>query len=144
MSDIGENLKAYLKTKTPITDLVGSGVAARIYPDDAKQGVSLPYIVYEVFEGTSATHLKGISGVATSRIQVDVYASTRSEAFRLSELIRLAPLQAYRGDFGDTFVHSEHGNSSYRQGRDRPVKGGNQRRHWCSRDYIFSYKEAIE
>lgn len=144
MTDIGNNLRIYLKTKTSVTDMIGSGVAARIYPDDPKQGAALPYIVYEVFEGESYQHLEGISGLATARIQVDAYGTTRDQAYTLAENIRLAPLAAYRGQFGDTFCHSEHGRASYDMGHDRPIKGDNKRRYWFSRDYIVTYSETTQ
>jgi hypothetical protein len=41
MADIAEELKTYLKSISAVTDLVGSGTAARIYTHRAKQGVTL-------------------------------------------------------------------------------------------------------
>lgn len=143
MGDIAADLKTYLKTISAITDLIGSGTAARIYEEDPKQTVPLPYIVFEVFEGSSETHLGGITGIAENRIQVDAYANTRAEAYTLAESIRLAPLAACRGiTMGSTFVHDESGNGSYDRGRDRPQKGGNKLRYWISRDYVLKYAEA--
>lgn len=141
MSDIAADLITYLKSKTGVTDLVGSGTAARIYVEDPKQGASLPYIVIEVFAGKTEQHLGGISGLATNRVQVDAYDSTQAKAYTLAEAIRLAPLAGYRGDLDATLTR-EVGQGSYEYGRDRPTRGGNQRRHWVSRDYIFTHDEA--
>lgn len=142
MAGIGSELKDYLKTKSPITNLVGSGNNARIYKDRAKQGVDLPYIVYEVFRGSSAQHLQGITGIASNRIQVDAYAVNEEQSYQLAELIRLAPLQMYRGMMNETFVHDVNGDIGYEQGSTDPVQGSEQRHHWTSRDYIITYREA--
>jgi hypothetical protein len=141
MSDIGADLITYLKTVSTVTDLVGSGTAAKIYEEDPKQAVALPYVVFEVFEGISQQHLTGISGLARNRIQIDAYAATRTAANALAEALRLA-LAGFRGNFDSTLVR-ETGRTSYRRGRDKPTDGGNQRRYWVSRDYIFTYDESI-
>jgi hypothetical protein len=139
--DIASELIVYLKAISGITDLVSSGTAARIYEDDPKQAVSLPYVVFEVFEGSTEMHLGGIAGVARNRIQIDAYAATKAGAFALAEQIKFA-VAGYRGTMGSTFVHDESGRGSYQRGRDQPTPGGNQRRHWVSRDYILTYQEA--
>jgi hypothetical protein len=140
--DIGADLTTYLKTVSGVTDIVGTGTAARIYEEDPKQAVALPYVVFEVLAGSSSSHLGGMAGVAVARVQVDAYAATRPAAFALAEQLKFV-LAACRGvTWGSTFVHDEHGNDSYERGRDRPVAGGNQRRYWFSRDYVFSYSEA--
>lgn len=142
MADLADELVTYLKTISAITTLVGSGTAARIYKDsEAKQGVSLPYIVFEVFEGASQEDLGGISGMATNRIQLDCYAATSGGAYTLAEAVRLAPLQMYRGQMNTTNVSNVTSNGGYERGIDRPTRGGNQRRYWISRDYIFTYSE---
>lgn len=141
MADIAEELKTYLKTKTAITSLIGSGTAARIYTHEAKQAVAVPFIVFEVYEGTSNEHLTGISGIASNRIQIDAYAATSSGAYALAEAIRLAPLQMFRGTMNTTFVNDVSSNGGYRRGYDRATQGGNQRRYWVSRDYIVTYIE---
>ena len=46
--EIGDEIAEYLKSKPAITDMIGVGRKARIYEDNAKQGVDLPYIVFQV------------------------------------------------------------------------------------------------
>lgn len=144
MADIADELITYLKTIKDVTDLVGSGVHARIYRYEAKQGVQLPYIIIETFEGTSAKHLNGITGIATNRAQVDCYGANTKKAYALAEAVRLAPLQEYRGMMGDTFVNNVNSEGSYEFGRDKPTQGGNRNRYWVSRDYILTYQEATQ
>ena len=142
MSSVGTNLKTYLKTIPAVTALLGSGAGARIYTYLAKQGVATPYIIYEVFEGNSSERLSEIAGVAENRIQIDCYGATEAEAYQLAEAVRLAPLQMYRGAFGDTDALAVTSEDGARQGIDKPTKGGNQRRYWFSRDYSVTYREA--
>lgn len=132
----------YLKTKSAITSLIGTGDNARIYLGFPKQGASLPYIVLEVFEGLSAEHLTGISGIAENRVQIDCYAETKNGAHDLAEAVRLAPLQMYRGTLGDTFANSITSPAGARRGYDDPSQGSNQARFWNSRDYFITYVEA--
>lgn len=141
MADIADELKTYLKTITNITNLIGVGTAARIYPTRPAKPVALPYIVFEVFEGSSAEHLDGISGIAKNRIQLDAYAATSGAAHALAEKIRLAPLQMYRGLMGSTFVNNTSSNGGYRRGSVPPVKGGHKLEYWVSRDYMITYSE---
>jgi len=143
MGDIAAELKTYLKTISGVTTLVGAGTAARIYHSRAKQGVSLPFIVYEVFAGSSAEYLNGIAGVATNRIEVVCYAATSTGAYSLAEAVRLAPLQMFRGTMGSTAVLATTANGGYERGIDLPEPGGNQRRYWITRDYILTYAEAV-
>ena len=141
--EIGDEIAEYLKSKPAITDMIGVGRKARIYEDSAKQGVDLPYIVFQVFQGTSQEHLNGIAGLASNRIQIDAYGSSRAEASVLAEKIRLAPLQMFRGRLENTFVSNVTSDASYDRGSDPPSKGSDRRRFWQSRDYIVTYREAI-
>jgi hypothetical protein len=141
MADIAEELKTYLKSISAVTDLVGAGTAARIYTHRAKQGVTLPYIVFQVYEGQSYEHLTGITGVAMNRVEVNCYAATSSAAYTLAEAVRLAPLQMFRGMMNSTFVHNVTSDGGYERDFDPPDRGGNQRRYFVSRDYLITYEE---
>lgn len=142
MPDITSELITYLKTKTAITDLVGSGSAARIYYGDARQGVALPFIVMRVFDGESQEHLTGISGLATNRIEINCYGSTTSQAYNLAEAVRLAPLQKYRGTMGTTYVNEVASPQGYARDFDQPTQGDNAKRFVFTRDYFLHYQEA--
>jgi hypothetical protein len=142
MADIGASIITYLKTKSAITSLVGAGNDSRIYLDYPKQGVALPYIVLEVFEGTSAENIATISGIANNRIQISAYAASAAACYSLAELIRLAPLQMYRGMMGTLFCNGVTSDNSYRRGYDPASAGANDERFWIARDYFFDYVEA--
>lgn len=132
----------YLKNNARITALIGAGAAARIYTDDAKQGVALPYITMEIFSSRSEEWLEGISGLATNRIEINCYAATYEKAYELAEEVRLAPLQHYKGRMGATWVDSVTAFDGYETLIDRPTAGANQRRYRVLRDFMVTYEEA--
>ena len=72
MGDIAADLKTYLKTISVVTDIVGAGAAAKIYQHEPRHKIKAPppYIVYEVFEGTSEEDLSGASGLADALEQL--------------------------------------------------------------------------
>ena len=141
MADIGVALKTHLKTISDITGMVGTLSNARIYEDEAKQGVETPYIVFEVFGGVSNEWINGVSGVNRNRVQIDCYGDTRSNAYTLAEYVR-GYLQMYRGDLGGVFCNGITSNGTYTKGRDRPTKGSNALRHWFSRDFFITYTSS--
>lgn len=101
---IGDDLLTYLKTQSTITDIVGSGSAARIRPLRLMQSDSLPAIRYVFPFGDSVEHLGGGSGLGKPHLQVDCYAASYGAANALAEAVRLV-LQAFRGTMGSTFVN---------------------------------------
>lgn len=62
-----------------ITNLVGAGSAARIFPVEAPQGTQLPYIVLTQVSAPRGHHLRGPDGHAQVRLQIDYYAATVTE-----------------------------------------------------------------
>jgi hypothetical protein len=143
MPSVEANLITYLKTKPAVTGLVGTGDDARIYLEFAKQGVALPYIVIELISGQSFETLSSISGIARSRVQIDCYGSTKSEAYNLAEAVRLAPLQMYRGTFGDGWTSGITSPETYDTGSTSPSAGANDQKFWYSRDYFITYQEPV-
>jgi hypothetical protein len=140
--DIATNLKSYLKSKSAITSLVGSGDASRIFIHDAKEGVQLPFVVIVVLTGSSAVHLGGASGIASNRVSVISYGNTHAQAYELDKTIRLCPLLGYRGTMGTGYVHAVDDDQGYECGYDPPVSGSAQKRYWVMRDYLFTHKET--
>jgi len=139
--DIVEALKKHFKTKTEITSLIGSGSAARVYYSAPKQGVKPPFIVLTVFDGESAEHLQGISGVASNRVEIDCCGSTPQQAYTLAEQVRLS-IQTYRGTMQGLYVNGIISPGSYEREYEPPEKGSDVRRYWITRDYFCSYNET--
>jgi len=142
MADIKDELKTYLKTKSAITDLVGSGSAARIYFERPRQGATRPFVIIAISGGNSNEDLGGISGLATSAVNVWSCDSTMSGADALAEQIRLAPLQSFRGDIGCTKAtvsaqsHRDDGYEKSSDGSDSPHY------YWTRRVYQITHTEA--
>ena len=142
MPDIKEEIKTYLKSKSGITDLVGSGSSARIYTSRAREGKPLPYIIIAISGGQSSEHLGGITGLATSAVNVWACASTSTGADALAELIRLAPLQGYRGLIGTTKATvsaQSHRDDGYEESGDGSDSAAY---YWTRRVFMVTHTEA--
>ena len=144
MADIANFLKDYLLSKNDVKELVGN----RIFNDAIDPGAQSPLIRIEVFKGSSASHLGGITGVASNRIQIDTYGSNSRLAHQLSEIVRLCPLQGFRGTMGSDgltlHVLEVTTDDGYDRGYDKPIRGAVTRegRYFISRDYDIYYREA--
>lgn len=135
--EIWEAVRQHLLGDTDITDLVND----RINPDELPQGEDLPSLVGYIIDSTSEQHLGGAAGVATTRLQIDAFADSRSEATYLQKLVRDSLITFHRGLMHDTFVNGVVIGSSLRNSRDAAVDGSDNHRYLCSRDYLISHEE---
>lgn len=71
----------------------------RIYPDVLPQSVVYPACTYAVVTGAADYHLGGASDLAGPRLQLDLYASTKSDIVALYRAV-MAALSGFRGDVG--------------------------------------------
>lgn len=69
---------------------VGAQVANRIYPAPAPQGVTVPYVTYQVISVEPHDTKSGVSTVDRFRVQVDTWARNASDAATISAAIRTA------------------------------------------------------
>lgn len=70
-----------MTTESILFDALKGLVSNRVYPDLAPLGVSHPYITFQQVGGESINFLGGdIPGKAHSRMQINVWADTRSQA----------------------------------------------------------------
>ena len=142
MPDIKEELKTYLKTKSAITDLVGTGTASRIYTHRAREKKSKPFVLIASSGGQSFEHLGGITGLATTAVNVWACAATSTGADTLAEFIRLAPLQGYRGLINTTKAtvsaqsHRDDGYEPSDDGSDSAAY------YWTRRVFMITHTEA--
>lgn len=87
---------------------VSAIVAARVYPQKASQGVTLPCVVYQRI-GTSDRLLfhSGVTKTALSRFQVDCWAKTPAVALQLSQAV-VSCLHGWAGtESGETIYYSQ-------------------------------------
>lgn len=74
---------------TAVTDLLGTS-PIRIHPANAAQKTVLPYVTYELLSTQREGILTGQTGLASTRIQLDVWGETALSCYNVAEQIRLA------------------------------------------------------
>lgn len=141
MADLANDLKAFLKTVSAVTSIVGTGSDARIYLGTARQRGSKPYIVFDVYRDESYEHLDGISGLCRNRVQIDCVGGNSAQAFTLHEAVRIA-LQAARTVTMNGTRYKVESAEGYERGDDTPESGSDVPRYYIERDYYFTYAEA--
>ena len=71
-----------------VTALLGTG-PTRLFPfGNAPQGVALPYAVWQTITGTPENYLGQTPDIDSFTVQVDVYASTGSQARQVAKALR--------------------------------------------------------
>ena len=91
----------YLKAQAGITAHVGSGDNARIFPDRAKQGVALPYVVYIQAGGEQYLCHTGFNSIRQTILHVYSYGSTDAVANDLAEELKSAFEALQKTTIGD-------------------------------------------
>lgn len=90
-----------MSLESNIYDALKGLVSNRVYPDLAPYGAALPHITYQQLGGRAINFLEsGVPGKRNARVQINVWATTRSAAATLSRqveetLITNATLKAY-------------------------------------------------
>jgi hypothetical protein len=64
--------------------------SGRVYPDVAPSGAAKPYIVYQGVGGVEETTFDGADTLQNCRMQVSVWATSRSEATAIIQQVRAA------------------------------------------------------
>lgn len=141
MADFVDSFETWMRSRTRITDLVGTNAATRIYPDVPKQGVSLPFLVYTESGGESAEHLGGGAGLCHAVMQVWSFGETRRKANELAEIVK-EELRPFRGMMFGTHV-SEVSCSQHRDsGVDLPQDNSDAKRYWTRRTFDVWHQET--
>jgi hypothetical protein len=75
---------------------LSSLAGGRIFPDIAPEGTPLPYVTFQQVGGDAVNYLDGSApGKRNARIQVNVWAETRSSASQLSDQVEDAMRAAH-------------------------------------------------
>lgn len=101
-----ETLIAILLADTALKSLVGS----RIRPVERPQTDALPGVTIQRIDGVRDYHFSGPSGFVSSRIQIDCWGKSYSEAKQISRAI-VRILSGIRAPFQGGFVVDESDNS---------------------------------
>ena len=137
---IRDALRTYLRSVSGVTDLVGAGDAARIWPDSGRQDATLPFVVYHFAPGRSYSHLGGSVQVEETRIEIACYAETDTAADALQDAIDAALPQNFRGSWDTAEVLCIDIDQSPMTGDESKEPGSDEKRFWSQRDYIVTYR----
>ena len=147
MADPALGVRSYLltATSTAITSIIGSGTAARFFPQDLPQAATMPAVAYETISdipdhciGTSW----GRSGFSRARIAIDCYAITATASRSLARTIMAylsGPTGRLRGVYGGVNFFDAMIDSSARTEAESPTDGSDARRYVTTVDVIVSY-----
>lgn len=132
------DLITYLKTFSAITDLVGSGTSAKIYPDAEPQGSSGYAIAFIVRPGTVYRHHDGELGMRHDVVHMFAIAATRSGSIELDRLVHYYLGDYDRSDMGATSVEHIRATDTPFWDHDEPKRDASaSRRYWVRRVYDF-------
>lgn len=86
---------------------VAALVSTRVYPNNAPQGATIPYVTFVRISGPRTYHFGGATGLAHVRMQVDCYAADTVTTSGYANVKALATavrgaLEAQTGSLGDT------------------------------------------
>ncbi len=106
VTTIGEALRYVL-----VNDSAVSAITSRCYPASLPQNPTYPLILYYHISGTTDNHLRGSSGMARVRYQIESWAKTYAAAQTLAAAVRVA-LNNYSGTvntvrIGSCLIESE-------------------------------------
>ena len=96
---LGEDLVAYLKAQTAVSDLVG----AKIFPGVGATSQALPYVTLQKITGISEKHATGTTPLTEEAWQVDVWSATILLAREIAAAIRDV-LDDVTTDIGSTTI----------------------------------------
>jgi hypothetical protein len=124
-----------LSTATEVTDKVGVGNAARVYPVTLPQNITYPAIVFTRISGARTYSMDGPSGLASPRVQIDIYGNSVLEAMDLADRVRCT-LNGLKETIGGieilgTFLDT-----------DRDDYNDTTETYRIIQDYIIHHKEA--
>ncbi len=141
MTSIKEAIFSQLSTEDHVTAFVDD----RIYPaGTAPSEPRYPIITYQKISVVHARHLKGGSGVAHSRIQINCWAKSDEEADNLADAVR--EMDNFIGTMGVGDSTLEILGTELADDSDEPIpptdKSGSGK-FGVRMDFIFSHRESL-
>lgn len=133
-----------LMNDTGVSGIVSSRVWLNSAPQQ-KDADILPYIVGHVVDKQHAHHLRGASGIAWTRLQLNLFASSYREAKELADAARIA-LDGFRGavSVGTNTVEIKHLMMDMEQDNfNPPIDGSQKGRHQVIQDWKIANEESV-
>lgn len=138
MADVATALRAYMLSKTPITDIIGQ----RLYTDALPQRATMPAAVMNKLFTMHEHALSDFAGLAHARIQVECYADTRLAANTLISAFKSSGLVAYKGVFGGVDIRGARVEEGESYKTDPPTDGSDESRYVSVLDFVIDYTET--
>lgn len=136
--NIGQDVRAYLLSKTPITNAIGN----RIYPDFLPaKNAAFPAVVMLIVTHLPRCMLSGGAGWAESTLQLDIYSPVAAQRDSLAELFR-TELQGFSGTMGSSTVGAVTCRTS-RDGYEMPLDNSDTGLFRHSADYWIRHDQSV-
>lgn len=117
-------------TIPPIAAFVGEDTSARIFPEQARQGVAVPQIVYTQVGGGATKTLSGVDGCEDLTLHIYAYATDPNQSRLLARAIQERCLRSDNSIWGEgTHVHVCNG-GIIDTGVDRAIDDGDVKKFW--------------
>ena len=138
MADVGHAVHTYLQSKPTVTALASS----RGYPNNAPESETGTLYVYAEISTDEQQHLgsSSISGIATTRVQVDAWSNDYLQASALAEQIRQAMLATRPITMGALTVDKVLRDGKFTDAH-KPIDGSDGWRHRVSQDFLLTHNE---
>lgn len=145
---IARKLQNYLASLPAIANKLSAPTwGVRIRKDTIPQGMPLPYVRLAEISGTPDYHLTGELGDLATIVQCDVWAASEGEADEIGEMIRLAPLSGFRGQWLDTAGAATEIKAVTIQSElsafEDPKDGSDEMRFRTTRNYQIHYERPV-
>lgn len=138
MADVTTAVRAYLLSKTPITDIIGQ----RLYTDALPQRATMPAAVMNKLFTMHEHALSDFAGLAHARIQVECYADSRLAANALCEAMRTSGIVTQKGVTGGVDIRGARVEEGMSYKTDPPTDGSDESRYVSVLDFVIDYTET--
>ncbi len=136
---------SYLLNKTVITNIIGTGNDASLWPVSLPETYSIkdgPAAVYEIISSVDTHTLSDRSGFVKSRLQFSTYATTHKATMELARAIKNCGATQLKGVSGSTNFRSVEVESGIRCYNEQPADGTDSWRYIAEFDFAISYLEG--
>lgn len=145
MAVMEQALCDYLLTKSAITNVIGSGADARLWPEVLPELYSVksdgPAATYQILDSVDEHTISDRCGLVQSRVQFVCYGADRTAANALARAIKNCGVVALKGVSGGVDfrgVEVVRGISNF---DESPTDGSQEHRYLADFDLMISYLE---
>lgn len=143
-----QDLRTLLLSLSAVTDLVGSGSAARIRPGNLSEDDNEASIVLNIERLSRENDLEAEAGLVTADVAIDCYSKDVIEAWNLAEAVRTnnadpgTGLAGFDGTAGGTQI-----DASYKQDDQHEsiflLDGSDEVWHVVTARYLIQFNETV-